>query len=155
MEIHPFDPIISKAKAIILDDLRVSQTDFKTLLKKGFISARADINTNALIFAQLDSDKEPTSGYTIKVIAELNKLKTDSIAEFKTKRKGKFDVKATENLNLTVVADFPFMKTIKKTFTESPDRALKYKAKIIWRAGRNGRYNFSLDSDGGQDNKSK
>lgn len=155
MEIHPFDPIISKAKAIILDDLRVSQTDFETLLKKGFISARADINTNALIFAQLDSDKEPTSGYTIKVIAELNKLKTDSIAEFRTKRKGKFDVKATENLNLTVVADFPFMKTIKKTFTESPDRALKYKAKIIWRAGRNGRYNFSLDSHGGQDNKSK
>ena len=155
MEIHPFDPIISKAKAIILDDLRVSQTDFETLLKKGFISARADINTNALIFAQLDSDKEPTSGYTIKVIAELNKLKTDSIAEFRTKRKGKFDVKATENLNLTVVADFPFMKTIKKTFTESPDRALKYKAKIIWRAGRNGRNNFSLDSHGGQDNKSK
>ena len=155
LEIHPFDPIISKAKAIILDDLRVSKTDFETLLKQGFISAQANISTNALIFAQLDSDTKPTSGNTIKVIAELNKLKTDSIAEFKTKRKGNFDVQATDNLNLTVVADFPFVKTIKKTFTQSPDRALKYKAKIIWTAGRGRGFNSLTGSSGDNGNNAK
>lgn len=152
MEIHPFDPIISKAKAIILDDLRISKTDFKTLLKKGYISAKANISTNALIFAQLASDKEPTSGNTIKVIAELKKLKTDAIAEFRTNRKGKFDVQATDDLNLTVVADFPFVKTIKKTFTQSPDRALKYKAKIIWRAGQGRGFNSLIGSSGDDGN---
>ena len=155
MEIHPFDPIISKANAIILDDLRISKTDFETLLKKGFISAKANISTNALIFAQLASDKEPTSGNTIKVIAELKKLKTDAVAEFRTKRKGKFDVQSTDKLNLTVIADFPFVKTIKKTFTESPDRALKYKAKIIWKAGRSRGFNSLIGSNGDNDNHAK
>ncbi|MDC0294871.1 hypothetical protein OAK98_05675, partial [Mariniblastus sp.] len=57
--------------------------------------------------------------------------------------------------NLTVIADFPFVKTIKKTFTESPDRALKYKAKIIWKAGRSRGFNSLIGSNGDNDNHAK
>ena len=153
--INSDDPIISKAKAIILDDTRVSKSDFESLLKQGHINAVSSINTNALVFAQLDSDIEPTSGKQIKVIAKLRKLKTDAIAKFKTKRKGNFDVQTSENLNLTVIADFPFVKTIKKTFTESPDRALKYTAKISWKAGRSRGFNSLIGSNGENDNNAK
>ncbi|MDE0936730.1 MAG: hypothetical protein OSA89_12505 [Mariniblastus sp.] len=153
--INSDDPIISKAKAIILDDTRVSKSDFESLLKQGHINAVSSINTNALVFAQLDSDIEPTSGKQIKVIAKLRKLKTDAIAKFKTKRKGNFDVQTSEKLNLTVVADFPFVKTIKKTFTQSPDRALKYTAKIIWKAGRSRGFNSLIGSNGDNDNHAK